>query len=152
VRSLWSRNNDFRLVHLAAPTAKILPLKAFYREWYRLSLEHHAALYYAVQHKAKCGQYELRPLRSFSGLISGRFLRQSRQCGVLVAAAGNESTSARVTRRPKMVRHGRRFTTAGSEILVLKLRLGRRLDRCSRRISNQHVPRRVVCGGFWHIF
>ena len=83
------------LVHLVAPSAKILPLKAFSADGTGYLSNIVAALYYAVQHNANVVNMSFdvsTPSASLSQAIS-----YANQSGVvLVAAAGNESTSAPV--------------------------------------------------------
>lgn len=83
------------LVHLVAPTAKILPLKAFSANGQGYVSNIVAALYYAVQHNANVVNMSFdvsTPSQALSQAIS-----YANQSGlVLVAAAGNESTSAPV--------------------------------------------------------
>jgi subtilisin family serine protease len=83
------------LVHLVAPTAKILPLKAFTSNGQGYVSNIIAALYYAVQHNANVVNMSFdvsTPSQALSQAIS-----YANQSGVvLVAAAGNESTNAPV--------------------------------------------------------
>jgi subtilisin family serine protease len=83
------------LVHLVAPKAKILPLKAFTSSGQGYISNIVAALYYAVQHNANVVNMSFdvaTPSRALSQAIS-----YANQSGlVLVAAAGNENTSAPV--------------------------------------------------------
>ena len=83
------------LIHLVAPTAKILPLKAFTSNGQGYVSNIVAALYYAVQHNANVVNMSFdvsTPSQALSQAIS-----YANQSGVvLVAAAGNESTSAPV--------------------------------------------------------
>jgi len=83
------------LIHLVAPTAKILPLKAFTSNGQGYLSNIVAALYYAVQHNANVVNMSFdvsTPSQALSQAIS-----YANQSGlVLVAAAGNESTSAPV--------------------------------------------------------
>jgi subtilisin family serine protease len=83
------------LVHLVAPTAKILPLKAFTSNGQGYVSNIVAALYYAVQHNANVVNMSFdvsTPSQALSQAIS-----YANQSGVvLVAAAGNESTNAPV--------------------------------------------------------
>jgi subtilisin family serine protease len=83
------------LVHLVAPKAKILPLKAFTSDGQGYISSIVAALYYAVQHNANVVNMSFdvsTPSQALSQAIS-----YANQAGlVLVAAAGNESTSAPV--------------------------------------------------------
>jgi subtilisin family serine protease len=83
------------LVHLVAPTAKILPLKAFSANGQGYVSNIVAALYYAVQHNANVVNMSFdvsTPSQALSQAIS-----YANQSGlVLVAAAGNESTSSPV--------------------------------------------------------
>ena len=83
------------LVHLVAPNAKILPLKAFTANGTGYVSNIVAALYYAVQHNANVVNMSFdvsTPSAALSSAIS-----YANQSGlVLVAAAGNESTSAPV--------------------------------------------------------
>ncbi|MGB7285244.1 MAG: S8 family serine peptidase [Candidatus Acidiferrum sp.] len=83
------------LVHLAAPTAKILPLKAFSANGTGYLSNIIAALYYAVQNKANVVNMSFdTPTTSpaFSAAVS-----YANQSGlILVAAAGNGDTSAAV--------------------------------------------------------
>jgi len=83
------------LVHLAAPTAKILPLKAFTANGTGYLSNIIAALYYAVQHKANVVNMSF-DLSTPSPALSQAVSYANRANVVLVAAAGNESTSARV--------------------------------------------------------
>jgi subtilisin family serine protease len=83
------------LVHLAAPTAKILPLKAFASNGTGYLSNIIAALYYAVQHNANVVNMSF-DLSTPSAALSQAVSYANRANVVLVAAAGNESTSARV--------------------------------------------------------
>jgi len=83
------------LVHLVAPGAKILPLKAFSSNGTGNLSNIIAALYYAVQHNANVVNmsFDL----SYSSPALSRAISYANNAGVvLVAAAGNENTSARV--------------------------------------------------------
>ena len=83
------------LVHLAAPTAKILPLKAFTADGTGYLSNIVAALYYAVQHKSNVVNMSF-DLSTPSPALSQAVSYANHANVVLVAAAGNESTSARV--------------------------------------------------------
>ena len=83
------------LVHLAAPSAKILPLKAFSSNGTGYLSNIIAALYYAVQHKANIVNMSF-DLSTPSAALSQAVSYANRANVVLVAAAGNEGTSARV--------------------------------------------------------
>ena len=83
------------LVHLAAPTAKILPLKAFSASGTGYLSNIIAAMYYAVQHNANIVNMSF-DLSSSSPALSQAVSYANRANVVLVAAAGNENTSARV--------------------------------------------------------
>jgi len=83
------------LVHLVAPGAKILPLKAFSSNGTGNLSNIIAALYYAVQHNANVVNmsFDL----SYSSPALSQAISYANNAGVvLVAAAGNENTSARV--------------------------------------------------------
>lgn len=83
------------LVHLVAPTAHILPLKAFSANGTGYLANIIAALYYAVQHHANVVNmsFDL----TYSSASLNQAVSYANKAGVvLVAAAGNESTSARV--------------------------------------------------------
>jgi subtilisin family serine protease len=83
------------LVHLVAPHAKILPLKAFSSNGTANLSNIVAALYYAVQNKANVVNmsFDL----SYPSPALSQAISHANQAGVvLVAAAGNEKTSARV--------------------------------------------------------
>src|SRR6266852_4829418 len=83
------------LVHLVAPNAKILPLKAFSSNGTGNLSNIVAALYYAVQNKANVVNmsFDL----SYSSPALSQAISTANKAGVvLVAAAGNENTSARV--------------------------------------------------------
>lgn len=83
------------LVHLVAPSAKILPLKAFSANGTGYLSNIVAALYYAVQNHANVVNmsFDL----SYSSSALNRAVSYANKAGVvLVAAAGNEDTSARV--------------------------------------------------------
>jgi subtilisin family serine protease len=83
------------LVHLVAPKAKILPLKAFSSNGTGYLSNIVAALYYAVQHKANIVNMSF-DLTSSSPALN-QVVNYANKAGVvLVAAAGNENTSARV--------------------------------------------------------
>lgn len=83
------------LVHLVAPNAKILPLKAFSSNGTGNLSNIIAALYYAVAHKANVVNMSF-DLSYSSPALSQAISYANRSGLVLVAAAGNESTSARV--------------------------------------------------------
>ena len=83
------------LVHLVAPKAKILPLKAFSSNGTGYVSNIVAALYYAVQNHANVVNMSF-DLRSSSPALN-RVVSYANKAGVvLVAAAGNEDTSAAV--------------------------------------------------------
>jgi subtilisin family serine protease len=83
------------LVHLVAPKAKILPLKAFSSDGTGYLSNIVAALYYAVQHNANVVNMSF-DLTSSSPSLTKAVAYASNAGVVLVAAAGNESTSAPV--------------------------------------------------------
>jgi len=83
------------LVHLAAPKAKILPLKAFTSNGTGYLSNIIAALYYAVQHKANVVNMSF-DVSSPSAALNKAIAYANQNGVVLVAAAGNESTSAPV--------------------------------------------------------
>lgn len=83
------------LVHLAAPSAKILPLKAFSSDGTGYLSNIVAALYYAVQHKANVVNMSF-DLSTPSPALSQAVSYANKASVVLVAAAGNENTNARV--------------------------------------------------------
>jgi subtilisin family serine protease len=83
------------LVHLVAPRAKILPLKAFtsYGTGYLSNIV--AALYYAVQNQANVVNMSF-DVSTPSAALSQAVSYANQNGVVLVAAAGNENTSAPV--------------------------------------------------------
>jgi subtilisin family serine protease len=83
------------LVHLVAPKAKILPLKAFTSNGTGYLSNIVAALYYAVQHKANVVNMSF-DVSTPSAALSQAVSYANSNSVVLVAAAGNESTSAPV--------------------------------------------------------
>jgi subtilisin family serine protease len=83
------------LVHLVAPTAKILPLKAFSANGTGYLSNIVAALYYAVQNHANVVNMSF-DLSSSSPSLRQAVSYANKSGVVLVAAAGNENTSARV--------------------------------------------------------
>ena len=83
------------LVHLVAPNAKLLPLKAFSANGTGYLSNIVAALYYAVRNHANVVNMSF-DLSSSSPSLQNAVSYASRAGVVLVAAAGNESTSARV--------------------------------------------------------
>jgi hypothetical protein len=83
------------IVHLVAPKAKILPLKAFSANGTGYLSNIIAAIYYAVQHKANVVNMSF-DLSTPSPALSQAVSYANHANVVLVAAAGNESTSARV--------------------------------------------------------
>src|SRR5258707_12014033 len=83
------------LVHLVAPKAKILPLKAFSSNGTGNLSNIVAALYYAVQNKANVVNMSF-DLSYPSPALSQAVSTANKAGVVLVAAAGNENTSARV--------------------------------------------------------
>jgi Subtilase family len=83
------------VVHLVAPKASILPLKAFTSDGTGYLSNIVAALYYAVQHKANVVNMSF-DLTSSSPALTDAVARASKAGVVLVAAAGNENTSAAV--------------------------------------------------------
>jgi subtilisin family serine protease len=83
------------LVHLVAPKSKILPLKAFTSNGTGYLSNIVAALYYAVQHQANVVNMSFDVSNSSAAL--NQAVSYANQNGVvLVAAAGNENTSAPV--------------------------------------------------------
>jgi thermitase len=83
------------LVHLVAPKAQILPLKAFSSNGTGYLSNIVAALYYATQHHANVVNMSF-DLTSNSPSLTQAISYANRAGVVLVAAAGNESTSAPV--------------------------------------------------------
>jgi subtilisin family serine protease len=83
------------VVHFVAPHAKILPLKAFSSSGTGYLSNIIAALYYAVQHNANIVNMSF-DLATPSPALSHAVSYANRANVILVAAAGNESTSARV--------------------------------------------------------
>lgn len=83
------------LVHLVAPKAQILPLKAFSSNGTGYLSNIVAALYYAVQHHANVVNMSF-DLSSNSPSLTQAITYANKAGVVLVAAAGNESTSAPV--------------------------------------------------------
>jgi len=83
------------LIHLAAPTAKILPLKAFSANGTGNLSNIIAALYYAVQNNADVVNMSF-DVTSSSPALSAAISYANRAGVILVASAGNENTSARV--------------------------------------------------------
>jgi subtilisin family serine protease len=83
------------LVHLVAPKAKILPLKAFSANGTGYLSNIIAALYYAVQNRANVVNMSF-DLGSSSSALNRAVSYANKAGVVLVAAAGNESTSSRV--------------------------------------------------------
>jgi subtilisin family serine protease len=83
------------LVHLVAPKAKILPLKAFSSDGTGYLSNIVAALYYAVQHDADVVNMSF-DVSSPSAALDQAVAYANQKGVVLVAAAGNESTSAPV--------------------------------------------------------
>ena len=83
------------LVHLVAPHAKILPLKAFSSNGTGYLSNIVAALYYAVQHRANVVNMSF-DLTASSPSLNKAASYANKAGVVLVAAAGNENTSARV--------------------------------------------------------
>src|SRR5882762_6281775 len=81
------------LVHLVAPKASILPLKAFTSDGTGYLSNVVAALYYAVQHKANVVNMSF-DLASSSPSLTQAVAYANQKGVVLVAAAGNENTSA----------------------------------------------------------
>src|SRR5271163_4854086 len=83
------------LVHLAAPTAKILPLKAFSANGTGYVSNIIAALYYAVQNNANIVNMSF-DTPTTSPAFSAAISYANQQGLILVAAAGNGSTSSPV--------------------------------------------------------
>ena len=83
------------LVHLVAPNARILPLKAFSSNGVGYLSNIVAALYYAVQHHANVVNMSF-DLASSSPSLTQAAAYANKAGVVLVAAAGNESTSSPV--------------------------------------------------------
>ena len=83
------------LVHLVAPNAKILPLKAFTSSGTGNLSNIVAALYYAAQHGANVVNMSF-DVSSSSPALNAAISYAHQQGLILVAAAGNEDTSAPV--------------------------------------------------------
>jgi subtilase family protein len=83
------------LVHLAAPTAKILPLKAFSASGTGYLSNIVAAIYYAVAHNANIVNMSF-DVAVPSPALSAAISYANQQGLILVAAAGNEGTSSPV--------------------------------------------------------
>jgi Subtilase family len=83
------------LVHLVAPSAKILPLKAFSSNGTGNLSNIIAALYYAQQHGANVVNMSF-DLSVPSPALSSAITHLNQSGLILVAAAGNEKTNARV--------------------------------------------------------
>jgi subtilisin family serine protease len=83
------------LIHLVAPQAKILPLKAFSANGSAYLSNILAALYFAVQHNANVVNMSFE-LTSSSTALSQAVSYANKAGVVLVASAGNDNTSAAV--------------------------------------------------------
>lgn len=83
------------LIHLVAPKAKILPLKAFSANGTASLSNIIAALYYAQQHGANIVNMSF-DLQSPSPALASAITYVNQRGVMLVASAGNENTSARV--------------------------------------------------------
>jgi len=83
------------LIHLVAPNAKILPLKAFSSDGTGYLSNIIAALYYAVQNNANVVNMSF-DVSTPSAALSQAISYANQSGVVLVASAGNESTSAPV--------------------------------------------------------
>ncbi len=83
------------LIHLVAPKARILPLKAFSSNGSGYLSNIVSALYYAVQNHANVVNMSF-DLTSSSPALNQAVTYANKAGVVLVAAAGNENTSARV--------------------------------------------------------
>jgi Subtilase family len=83
------------LVHLVAPTAKILPLKAFSANGTGYLSNIIAALYYAAGHNANVVNMSF-DIPSQSAALNAAVSYANSQGLILVSAAGNESTSSPV--------------------------------------------------------
>lgn len=83
------------LVHLVAPEAKILPLKAFSSNGTGYLSNIIAAVYYAVQHQANVVNMSF-DISTPSAALSKAVSYANKKGVVLVAAAGNENSSAPV--------------------------------------------------------
>jgi subtilisin family serine protease len=83
------------LIHLVAPNAKILPLKAFSSDGTGYLSNIIAALYYAVQHKVNVVNMSF-DLTASSPSLNQAVSYANKAGVVLVAAAGNEDTNAAV--------------------------------------------------------
>jgi hypothetical protein len=83
------------LVHLVAPKAKILPLKAFTSNGTGYLSNIVAAVYYAVQHQANVVNMSF-DVSTPSAALSQAVSYANQKNVVLVAAAGNENTNAPV--------------------------------------------------------
>ena len=83
------------LVHLAAPNAKLLPLKAFTSNGTGYLSNIIAALYYAVQHNANVVNMSF-DVSTPSAALNQAAAYANQKGVVLVAAAGNEDTNAAV--------------------------------------------------------
>ena len=83
------------LVHLVAPSTKILPLKAFTSNGTGYLSNIVAALYYAVGHNANIVNMSF-DVKTSSAALNQAVSYANQKGLVLVAAAGNESTSAPV--------------------------------------------------------
>jgi subtilisin family serine protease len=83
------------LVHLVAPKAKILPLKAFTSNGSGYLSNIVAAIYYAVQHQANVVNMSF-DVSTPSAALSQAVAFANQSGVILVAAAGNENTSAPV--------------------------------------------------------
>jgi subtilase family protein len=83
------------LIHLAAPTAKIMPLKAFSANGSGYVSNIVAALYYAAQHNVNVVNMSF-DVTSSSTALSAAISYANQSGVVLVASAGNGNTSARV--------------------------------------------------------
>ena len=83
------------LIHLVAPKAKILPIKAFSADGTASLSNIIAALYYAQQHGANIVNMSF-DLSTPSAALTNAITYVNQQGVMLVASAGNENTSARV--------------------------------------------------------
>ncbi len=110
------------LVHLVAPNAKILPLKAFSSNGTGYLSNIVAALYYAVQHHANVVNMSF-DLTSSSPSLTQAASYANKAGVVLVAAAGNESTSAPVYPAVSLALPRRRIGTVAHLFRILVQRM-----------------------------
>ena len=132
------------VIHLVAPTAKLLPVKAFSANGNGSLSNIIAGIYYAVQNHANVINMSFDLLQNSTELTDAINYANSNHV-ILVASSGNDGVQEMVYPAGLQRRDGRRLhQQSGPAIELLELRKPDRVGRRSRRRRDHHLPVRPL--------